>query len=148
MAELGSNQVLTGARARFTLNGKTVAWAYGVSWSEELTQDPVDVLDKLEPVEYAYTGYRVTLSAQVYRVPGESLKSGLLWPKNNGSSEDLKNNVYGFAEMEAVIEDSRTGTVIASFTKVKPQARNLSVTPRGIVGKNVTFTAIYIVRED
>jgi hypothetical protein len=138
------SKVFTGARARFYLNGKLMAWATGVDGSEEITQEPVEVLDRLEPAEYAPVAYRVTLTARVFRVPAESLRALGLWPMRGTDSDTLRQNILTFPEMTALIEDPITGKTIAEFKRVKPQARNFAIAARGIVAYNVTFTAIYM----
>lgn len=141
------SKVFTGARAKFFLQGKLVAWATGVDGSEEITQEPVEVLDRLEPAEYAPVAYRVTLTARVFRVPNESLRKLNLWPLRGKNSDELRWNILTFPELTAMIEDPITGAIIAHFDRVKPQARNFSITARGIVAYNVTFTAIYMSEE-
>lgn len=142
-----ASQVLVGGRVKFVLNGQVIAWGFGVSWSEEMPQEAVDVLDRYEPAEYAVTGYRVTLNARIFRVPGESLRTLGLWPSGGEGPEALRTNILSFAEMDAQVEDSYTGTVVARFHRVKPQSRNVDISPRGIVAKNVSFTAIYHMDE-
>lgn len=146
MAEV-TTKVFTGARARFYINDKLIGWATGVDGSEEITQEPVEVLDRFEPAEYAPTAYRVTLTARIFRVPKESLRIMGLWPMRGTDSESLRTNILTFPEMTATVEDPITGKVIAHFSRVKPQARNFSIAARGLVAYNVTFTAIYMDEE-
>lgn len=148
MAADSRSRIFTGARARFTINGQQVAWASGVDVSEEITQEPVDVLDRFEPYEYAPTAYRVTMSARYFRVPNESLLKYGIFTRTANAPADLRTNILDQSEMEALIEDPRTGAQIGRLFRVKPMSRNLSIGPRAVVGENVTFTAIYHIADD
>lgn len=139
--------VIVGARAKFTLNGQLMAWAFGVSVSEEMPQEAIEVLDRYEPAEYAVTAYRVTMNARVFRIPSESLRTLGLWPLASTGSDALRQNILNFPEMNAEVQDSGTGVVIAALKRVRPQSRNLDITPRGVVGENVSFTAVYMLEE-
>ena len=66
--------VFSGARARFKINQSAVGYAAGVSGSESIDYEPVDVLNLLEVKEFVPVAYRATLSAQIFRVIGSSLK--------------------------------------------------------------------------
>lgn len=146
MAELNSN-VLVGARARFFLNGQPIAYAFGVSWSEDLSQEAVEVLDRYEPAEYAITGYRVSLSCRLFRVPGQSLKSLGLWPKGATTSDGLRENILNFGLMNATVFEPKLDKVVAKFEQIRPMSHNFDVTPRGLVGENAAFSCVYATDE-
>lgn len=129
-----SGKVFSGARARFKINGKKIAYAGGVDGTEEVVYEPVDVLDKLEVAEYVPVGYRVTLSCSIFRTVGESLKKLNIFPKED--------NILTSGDLVATVEDSQTGRTIAQYEGVKASSKNFSITARGIVGQNVTFVAI------
>jgi hypothetical protein len=150
MAENPTN-TFSGARAIFRVNTDKVAFASGCSGGEEIQYEPVDVLDNIETQEHVPTGYRVNLSAEVFRtikgVTGAqapkdgtygSLKEMGIFPK--AGADPL--NVLKSGEMSASITDRLTQKTIMQVERVKAASHNFSVTARGIVGQNVTFVAI------
>jgi len=138
----GRGLVLSGARARFTINGVKVMYATNVSFSEEIQQDPVEVLDQLEVAEHVATAYRCTLSAQMVRVITNPIKNRdgvVLFPR----LEDILRH----PEMTATIEDSVTGTIVATIQRVKPSRYTQNIGARGIVLTDVEFVAIRVMDE-
>jgi len=135
----GRGLVLSGARAVFLINGVKVMYATNVSLSEEIQQDPVDVLDQFETAEFVPTGYRCTLSAQMVRVITNPIKlrDGVrLFPR----VEDI----LSAQEMTATLMDRVTDTVLANVERVKAQRYSLAVPARGIVMSDVDFVCIRI----
>lgn len=143
-----NSQVVVGARGRFMINGQQIGFASGVTWSEEYAQEPVDVLDRYEPAEYAITGYRVTLSCAMFRAISDtqdnSLRAANLWPKGGITSDALRENILNFPIMSASAHEVKTDKLIASFAGVRPASRNFTLSPRGLLGKNVSFTALFL----
>jgi len=135
-------RVFTGARARFLINGKKVGYATSVAGSEEIQYDPVEVLDNIEVEEFVPTAYRVTFTAALVRIIGETIKSQGFFPKGGTSPDDRLKNILLQGDMVGVIEDSKTGSLVATVEQMKMQSRNFTVNARGIVGKDVTFVAI------
>lgn len=126
--------VFSGARARFKIDGVPVGFAAGVSGSESIDYEPVDVLDLLEVREFVPVAYRATLSAQVFRVIGKSLKALNIFPKQD--------NILTSGDLTCTIEDRLTGETMAQFEQCKAQEHTFDVTARGIVSENVTFVTI------
>jgi len=121
------------------INGVKVMYATNVSLSEEIQQDPVDVLDQFETAEFVPTGYRCTLSAQMVRVITNPIKlrDGVrLFPR----VEDI----LSAQEMTATLMDRVTDTVLANVERVKAQRYSLAVPARGIVMSDVDFVCIRI----
>ena len=129
-----SPNVFSGARARFKVNGTPVAYAAGVSGSESIDYEPVDVLDLLEVREFVPVAYRATLSAQIFRVIGQSLKEIGIFPQQQ--------NILTSGDLDCTIEDKLTGETMAQFQCCKAQEHTFDVTARGIVSENVTFVTI------
>lgn len=135
-------RVLTGARSIFTFNEAIVGFASGVNVSEEIMYEPVDTLDHLEVREHAPVGYRVTLSAQMFRTVG--LPGG---PSTEDSPGSIKEqNIFPKFEqilrlqgVNATIQDRVSGKILMLLKDVKAASYNFNITPRGIVGQNVTF---------
>jgi len=124
----------SGARARFKIDGSIVGFAAGVSGSESVDFEPVDVLDLLEVREFVPVAYRATLSAQIFRVIGKSLKALGIMPKED--------NILTSGDLTCTIEDKLTGETMAQFEACKAQEHAFDVTARGIVSENVTFVTI------
>jgi hypothetical protein len=137
MAERGL--VLTGARARLSLNGVKVMHALNVNYSEEVQLDPIEPLDQLEVAEHVPVAYRVTFTAQMVRVIRESMKlhrGVAIFPR----LEDILSS----EELTATVEDRITGLVIANIQRVKAQRYSANIGARAITLSDVNFVAIRI----
>lgn len=139
-------RVFSGARCLFLFNGEPVGFASGISGSEEIQYEAVETLDHLEVREHVPVGYRVTLSAQVFRTisqgasddvnaPG-SLKQQQIFPKFD--------DIFRIQGVDAIVQDDPriSGKILHQFQTVKTASYNFSATARGIVGQNVNFVAI------
>lgn len=135
-------RVFTGARAIFLFNEAVIGFASGVNVSEEIMYEPVDTLDSLATREHAPVGYRVTLSAQMFRtvaVPGApstddapgSIKEQNIFPKYE--------QILKLQGCIATIQDRVSRKILAMFKDVKAASNNFNITPRGVVSYNVTF---------
>ncbi len=140
MAEKG--RVFTGARARFSIGPKKVGFATNVSGSEEIELQPVEVLDNIEVEEFVPVAYRVTFTASLVRIIGETLKSEGFFPKTGNSPEEHLTNILLIGDLVCTIEDSKSNAIMMTLEQVKIQSRNFTVNARGIVGKDVTFVAV------
>ncbi|MCH9837360.1 hypothetical protein K0U83_16980 [bacterium] len=134
--------VLSGARARLLIDGVKVMYATNVSYSEEITHDPIEVLDQLEVAEFVPTAYRVTFSAQMVRVVTNTVKNRdgvVIFPR----LEDILTK----GDLTATIEDSQTGNVVANVERVRATRYSNNIGARGIVLTDVEFVAIRIRNE-
>ncbi len=145
MAEKGN--LFTGARARFSLNGVKVGFARNVTVREEVQLDPVEVLDNIEVDEYVAVAYRVTFSASIFRIIGETLKSRNWFPKTGQNTEEHLTNILNTGDLTATIEDTRSGNIFATLEQVRIQSHNWTIDARGIVGEDVEFVAIRLKDE-
>lgn len=139
---VGRGNVLSGARARFSINGVKMMYATNVDVSEEFTQEPVDPLDQLETAEHVTTGYRVTLSAQFVRVITNPIKlrDGVrVFPR---LSDALNSE-----ELVVTIEDSVTGLVLATIEGVRASRYRKNIGARGIVLTDCEFVARKLLDE-
>ena len=98
--------------------------------------EPIDVLDLLEVKEFVPVAYRATLSAQIFRVIGKSLKALGIFP-----TED---NILTSGDLTAAIEDKLTGNTMQLWESVKCSEHAFDVTARGVVSENVSFVAIRV----
>ena len=142
-----SQNVLTGGRARFFLEGQRMGWAMGVTVTENYQQEPVNVLDNLAPAEFATTAYSVNMRCQMYRVPMKDLVAAQLWPQMGRTPDELKRNILNFPPMSAELYDSHTDTVVGKVFGIVPNSRNIAVNSRGLVASDIGFMALYFADE-
>lgn len=136
---MAASKTFSGARAIFLINAAPVAFAGGVSGEETIDYEPVDVLNLLEVREYVPVAYRTSLSAQVFRVVGDSLKKLGILPRQE--------EIITSGDLEAAIQDKVTGSTISLFQGVRCSGHTWDVTARGIVMENVNFVAIRVLDE-
>ena len=133
-------RVFTGARARFSIQGRKVGYATNCAGSEEIEYQPVEVLDNIEVEEFVPTAYRVTFTASLIRIVGNTLKSEGFFPKSGQTPAEHLTNILLQGDLVATIEDTKSPpTMIMALEQVKIQSRNFTINARGIVGKDVTF---------
>lgn len=145
MAEKG--RMMTGARARFSLNGVKVGYARNVALSEAIDYRETETLDNIEVEEFVPVGYRVTFSASTFRVIGETLKRAGWFPATGANTDDHLSNILVQGSMTATIEDSKTSRIIATVEQVKIASHNWTINARDIVGEDVEFVAIRVLDE-
>lgn len=142
MAEKG--RLLTGARARFSMNGVKVGYATGVTVGETIAYERVKVLDNIETEEHVPTDYDVQFNASQFRIVGETVKSQGWFPSVGADTAEHLENILTTGELTATLEDSRTGSILATVEQVKVSGRNYRVDAVGLVGENVDFVAIRV----
>lgn len=140
-------KLYTGARARFSVKGKIIGYATDVNGSESIVYQKVEVLDNIEAEEFVPVGYDVTLSARMLRLVGSTLKSNGLFPNTGVDTATHLENILISGEMDAQLEDTKSGKIISQITQVKIATRNFTVTARGLVGEDVDFVAIRMFDE-
>ncbi len=143
MAEkVEKGRLFTGARARFSIDGVKVGFARNVTVREEIQLDPVEVLDNIEVEEYVPVAYRVTFSASIFRIIGDTIKSRDWFPLTGANTEEHLTNILTSGEMTATVEDTRTGDIFATLEQVRIQSHNWTIDARGVVGEDIEFVAI------
>lgn len=134
--------VLSGARARFLINGVKIGWARNVSGSEELVYEPVETIDNIQVQEHVVTGYRVTLTMERARIVGKTLKSQGFFPKLGANTEEHLRNVLTSGDLVCTVEDNQTGKILATYEQVKVASHNWTINARGVVGNDISFVGI------
>ena len=134
-----ASNTFSGARAIFLINSVPVAFAGGVNCSEEVSYEPIDVLNLLEVREHVPGAYRANLSAQIFRVIGQSLKQQGILPRQEEIIES--------GDLEAAIQDNVTRNTMALFQGVRCAGHSWTVTARGVVSEDVEFVAIRVIDE-
>lgn len=66
------SKVLTGSKAALKINGVKVGYVGGVNINEDNTLTDIDVLDQLEVAEHAETAHKVSFSANLFKIDGNS----------------------------------------------------------------------------
>ena len=140
MAEKGRS--FTGARARFSIEGRKVGYATNCAGSTEIEYQPIEVLDNIEVEEFVPVAYRVTFTASRVRIVGDSLKSEGFFPSSGSTPEEHLQNILLQGDMVATIEDSKTGNIMMTLEQVKIQSYNWTLNARGLVGEDITFVAV------
>ena len=142
---MATGNVLTGARARFTIDGVQVGYATGVTIREMIQYEPIKVLDNIQTVEHAPTDYEVSMTAELVRIIGTTIKSQGWFPKQGTSPEDFMSNLISGGDLTAVIEaDANIGTpqIVMHVEGVRISEQSVNISARGVVGTNVTMVAI------
>lgn len=139
---MAAPRTFSGGRAIFKVQGNPVAYAGGVSYSEEIDYQPVDVLNLLEVWEHVPVAYRCTLASQMFRVVGSSLKKNGIFPDNRSNSAMMTHG-----DFEATVSDSITNNTIGQFLNVRVASHGGDISARGVVAENVNFVAIKMLDE-
>ena len=142
MAAPEKNLIITGARARFMINGIKIGMATNVSVSENITYERAKVLDNIQTQEHVPTDYDVTLSMSRLRISGKTLKSQGFFPKLGASAEEHLSNILTNGDLVCTLEDTQTGTILGVFEEVKIASHNYTVNAVGITANDVQFVAI------
>jgi len=141
MGERG--RVFSGPRAKLLINGKVVGYVTDVNGSEEIEYLPVDVINNIYTEEFVPVAYRVSFSASLVRIVGETMKGEGFFPRlGDGSSQVLLDNILKTEDLTVIVEDNQTNSMICQLEGVKITSKSFTVTARGLVGKNLTFLAI------
>ena len=139
---MATGNVLTGARARLSLNGVKVGYATGVSVRESITYEPIKVLDNIQVSEHVPVDYDVSMTADVVRIVGLTLKSQSWFPSQGSTPEQHLTNILASGELKATIEDNETQQIVMNVEGVRISERNVNISARGVVGENVSMVAL------
>jgi hypothetical protein len=133
---MATKRAIAGARAKLYFNGTTLAgWATGVSATENIQLQRVDVLGDIDSKEIEPVGRTVTLQADFVRITGEGLADMGIWP--DGGTLDVIN----FPEMTAEIQDDYDSSVVHTISGLRAESRNWRVDRSGVMTQNATFQA-------
>lgn len=135
-------KILTGARARFSLEGIQIGYARNVAVTEEIEYQPVEVCGNIEVEENVPVAYRVRFSASMFRIVGETLKKNGFFPPTGQDTNEHLENILVSKDMVATIEDIKTGETISTVEQVRVASHNWTIDARGVVGEDMEFVAI------
>lgn len=142
MAEKGL--VITGARARLTIGGQKVGYCSGVNLEEMINYEPYRALDNITVEEHVPVTYDCSMSARMARLVTKSITALGMFPKKGKSSADFLKNILLSGELNAVVEDSKTGKAIAAVESVRVQRMSYSVDAGGASMQDVQFVCVLI----
>tara|TARA_R110000824_G_C14737053_1_gene626999 strand:- start:86 stop:475 length:390 start_codon:yes stop_codon:yes gene_type:complete len=115
------------------IDNKPVGFCTGVSASENINQQPVEVLGNIDPVEIEAVGRSITMTADMVRIKGESVRAMGHWPRGGTTA------VIEFPAMEATLHDNISDIVIAKIEGLKCQTMNWRIDRGGLMTVNTTF---------
>lgn len=137
-----SREIISGARAKFLINGAKVGGATGVSIDENINYEPLEEMDNIEVSEWVPTGYTCSMRCQQVRIAKDDVVKAGWMPAKGNSHETFLANLLKSGDLAAVIEDSKTGVALETLSSVKTSGRSVNYTARGIVSKDLTFVVI------
>lgn len=156
------SNVLSGARTIFYVDGKKIGYAFGVNVDEEITYEPIEVLDRLAVQEHVPVGYRTSMGCEFFRtISGinTNTTTGVTSPNGGVSKEvgemgSLKqmglfpkvglDDRFGLVapEMTSKLIDNLSGKLWKVVEGVKAEGQGFAVRARGVIGVNVRFVCI------
>jgi len=125
------SNVITGARAVFTINNTKVAFASDCSYDWSHNVQPIEVLDQLEVAEHAEIGMEITFNCTQFRVARKSAVSLGLQPKLASVLEQ--------PELVVSISDKVSGEILLTVSGVKLIRRSGTVNARGVWTETLAF---------
>jgi hypothetical protein len=138
---------LTGARAVFYIGPTQVALATGVSITQNINYEPIQVLDLLEVEEFCEVSYNCSMSCETMRSvggitnsPGSPQNQGLFPYVGYGNQGLL--SVLNQAELTATITDGASGNPVLKVERIKPQGNNMDIRAGQAVANNLTFVCV------
>lgn len=129
----------TGARVVFRVQGAKVLFANALNYTVAHAHQPVDVLDQLEPAEYAETGYTVNFTANMFRVSGQDAISLGLRPKLQ--------DILTQPELTAELVDRISGQTLMLIERVKCTQEDFNVDARNLGQITLSFVGIKMSTE-
>lgn len=139
-----AGRTVTGARCKLLINGVEVGFATGISITENIAQQPIDVLGEIDSVEIEPTGRSVTMNANMVRIKSQTLQSLGVWPAVDKGTVEAVN----FPAMDGLVLDAvDDNTVLYKVEGLKCQNRSLNVDSRGIMSLNVSFMGLRLFDE-
>lgn len=137
------SNILQGARAAFKITTpdgeKVVAWATGVSVSENREHVPAYVIDSIGPKEIVPVAYSCSMSCTTFLVPGQS-------PVSLGIAPRVQ-DILTAPDLKCVIYDRNGDVPIRVMEQVRFVGRNAGVAARGEGTETWDFVGIIMYDE-
>ena len=129
-------RAIAGARAELFFGNIRAGWATGISATENIQNQRIDVLGDIDTKEIEPIGRSVTMTADFVRILGESLQAMGIWPQ--GATAD----VVDYPPMNATVYDSVGETPIYKIKGLKAETKSWRVDRSGVMTLNATFQGI------
>ena len=131
-------RLFAGARAVLKVNGKTIGYCTGISGTETIDYQPVEVLGQADVQEYMLVARRVNFTASFVRILKDSLVASSLFPKGDMATLDL----IDFPEMSVTVFDDVEDSAVYKFEGVRPTNRSFTVDKSSVMSVNASFVAL------
>ena len=139
---MAGGEMMHGARARFTIEGKLVAMATGVSVREIQQIQRGKTLDSIRTDELVVVDYEVSIEIDMIRAVGKSPVAQGLFPKKGKTPDEHLRNIVNHPQMVAVIEDRITGKRLETISGLMGESYNRSYRRTQISESSCSFQAI------
>jgi hypothetical protein len=127
--------VFSGARAKLIVDGTEIGFATGVSASESITHQRVDVLGNIDSQELVPVSRVVSLNADFVRITNTSIQELGIMPRGNTA------DVINFPELTLEIYDQVADTPVWRVEGARCESRSWQVQSGSIVTVNASFQA-------
>jgi len=132
-------KVMTGARAKVSVNGKPVGIFNNISYGQTFTADPIFILGAYGPVETVYTAQdAINITASGWRVIDHGPHKDVAMPT---LSELLRHEYIEIAVFDRLDTDP-AGKPIAKFHRCRPVSYNTTLANRQPSEVQVTFIGL------
>ena len=133
--------VFSGARANLIVNGAEIGFATGVSASENIQLQRVDVLGNIDSQEIVPVNRVVSVQADFVRITNESLNELGIMPRGNTI------DVLNFPEITLEVYDQVGDSPVWRVEGARCESRSWQVQSGSIVTVNASFQARRIFDE-
>lgn len=133
--------VFSGARAKLIVNGAEIGFATGVSASENIQLQRVDVLGNIDSQEIVPVNRVVSVQADFVRITNESLNELGIMPRGNTI------DVLNFPEITLEVYDQVGDSPVWRVEGARCESRSWQVQSGSIVTVNASFQARRIFDE-
>ena len=127
--------VFAGARAKLIVDGQEIGFATGVSASESITHQRVDVLGNIDSQELVPVSRVVSANADFVRITNPSIQGLGIMPRGNTA------DVISFPELTLEIYDQVSDVPVWRIEGARCESRSWQVQSGSIVTVNASFQA-------
>lgn len=127
--------VFSGARAKLIVDGEEIGFATGVSASEQISHQRVDILGNIDSQELVPVSRVVSLQADFVRITNTSLSDLGIMPRGNTA------DVINFPEITLEVYDQISDTPVWRVEGARCESRSWQVQSGSIVTVNASFQA-------
>lgn len=139
--------MIHGARARFTIDGKLVAMATGVSVREIQAIQRGKTLDNIRTDELVVVDYEVAVTVDLIRAVDKGPVSQGLMPKKGKTPDEHLRNIVEHPNMTMVLEDKISGKRLETVSGLMGESYDRSYRRSQISEGSISFQAIVSVDE-